>query len=289
MLSKQKRTWFDYVNIIVLGMLGLLSVIPFLHVIAKSISDESAVLAGKVGLLPHGFSLTSFSYVLLESRFFGALGITTLVTIVGTLGSLLITVLAAYPLSKTDFKARKGILGLYVFSMLFYGGIVPSYMLMKSLGLLDTVWAMILPLLVIPFNLLVVKTFFEQLPESLEESAKMEGAGDWRILFSIVLPISLPVMATIGLFYGVGYWNSYFHPLLFISKVELKPLTLYLMEMISATSEQLERMSFEERLGISTEGVRSAAIILSVIPVLAIYPFLQKYFVKGLTIGSVKG
>jgi len=288
-MINQKKTWFDYTNGLVLAIIGALSILPFIHVLSKSFSDEAAVIAGKVALLPKGFSLSSYSYVLFESRFMGALGITVFVTVVGTIGSLLVTVLAAYPLSKPYFKARKFILGLYVFSMLFYGGIVPSYMLMKTLGLLDTVWAMIIPLLVVPFNLLVVKTFFEQLPESIEESARIDGANNWRILFSIMLPISLPVLATIGLFYAVGYWNNYFHPLLYISKIELKPLQLYLMDMISSTSENMGSLGVEQSLNLSTEGVRSATIIVSVIPVLIIYPFLQKYFVKGLTIGSVKG
>ncbi|MBU5441231.1 carbohydrate ABC transporter permease [Paenibacillus sp. MSJ-34] len=280
---------FDSANIVLLSLLGLLSVIPFLHVLAKSISDNAFVDAGKIGFWPKGFDLSSYSYVLFESSFFRSFGVTVFVTVFGTLAGLLITVLAAYPLSKPQFKGGKYILLLYIFSMLFYGGIVPSYMLMKELHLIDTVWAMIIPLLVVPFNLLVVKTFFEQVPEGLEEAAKMEGASNWRVLFSIILPISTPVLATIGLFYAVGYWNNYFHPLLFISKPELKPLQLYLMEMITSTSENIGRMSVEAAMQISTEGVRSATIIVSIVPVLIVYPFLQKYFVKGLTIGSVKG
>ncbi|HZG77803.1 MAG TPA: carbohydrate ABC transporter permease [Paenibacillus sp.] len=286
---KTRANVFDIVNTAFLSLLGLLSLAPFLHVFAKSISEDTAVIAGKVGLLPVGFQLHSFEYVLFESGFFRSLGVTLFVTVVGTALSLFITATAAYPLSKQRFKGRKPILLLYVFSMLFYGGIVPSYMLMKELHLLDTVWSMIIPFLVVPFNLLVVKTFFEQLPESIEESAEIDGAPNWRILFSIVLPISLPVLATVGLFYAVGYWNNYFHPLLFISSVDLKPLQLYLMDMITSSSENLGKLSVEDSMSLTPESVRSATIMVSIVPVLLVYPFLQKYFVQGMTIGSVKG
>ena len=285
----KRVTAFDVINGVVLAVLGLLSLIPFLHVVAKSVSDDAAVIAGKVGLYPIGFQTHSFQYVLFESGFFLSLGVTVFVTVVGTFLSLLITVMAAYPLSKPRFRGRKFILLLYVFSMLFYGGIVPSYMLMKALNLLDTIWSMIIPFLVVPFNLLVVKTFFEQLPESIEESAEIDGATNWRILRSIVLPISLPVLATIGLFYAVGYWNNYFHPLLFISSVDLKPLQLYLMDMITSSSENLSKLSIEDSMNLTPESVRAATIVVSIVPILIVYPFLQKYFVQGMTIGSVKG
>jgi putative aldouronate transport system permease protein len=285
----KRVTAFDVINGVVLAVLGLLSLIPFLHVVAKSVSDDAAVIAGKVGLYPIGFQTHSYQYVLFESGFFQSLGVTVFVTVVGTFLSLLITVMAAYPLSKPRFRGRKFILLLYVFSMLFYGGIVPSYMLMKALNLLDTIWSMIIPFLVVPFNLLVVKTFFEQLPESIEESAEIDGATNWRILRSIVLPISLPVLATIGLFYAVGYWNNYFHPLLFISSVDLKPLQLYLMDMITSSSENLSKLSIEDSMNLTPESVRAATIVVSIVPILIVYPFLQKYFVQGMTIGSVKG
>jgi putative aldouronate transport system permease protein len=281
--------WFDGVNNAVLLIISVLCLIPFIHVLAKSISKESAVVAGKVGLIPQGFEWHSYSYVLLQSGFFNAMKISVIVTLLGTFLSLVVTLLAAYPLSKQQFRGRKVILYLYVIAMLFYGGIIPSYLLVKSLGLLNTLFSMMLPFIVVPFNLFVVKTFMEGIPEEMEESAKVDGASNIRILYSIVLPVSLPVLATIGLFYGVGYWNNYFHPLLFISTPDLKPLQLFLYDMINSTGDQMNQANAEQALLVSTEGVRAATIVVSMIPVLLVYPFLQRYFVKGLTIGSVKG
>ncbi|TBL70396.1 carbohydrate ABC transporter permease [Paenibacillus thalictri] len=280
---------FDAANVIVLTVIGLICLLPFLHVLAKSLSDQAAVMAGKVTFYPLGLNMGAFEFVFGKSRFFDALQVTLFVTVIGTLLSMAITIMAAYPLSKPEFRGRKPILLLYVFSMLFYGGIIPGYILMKGLGLLDTVWAMIIPLLVVPFNLFVCKTFFEGLPESVEESAKMDGASNFRILISIVLPISLPVVATLGIFYAVGYWNNYFHPLIYINSVSLKPLQIYLQDVLSNTEDVLAQQPEDVRLRLSPEGLRAAAVIATVLPILLVYPFLQKYFVHGLTVGSVKG
>lgn len=288
-MSKRQTGVFDVVNMGLLSLLALLSVVPFIHVTAKGFSGESAVLSGQVQFWPVDFDVKSLAYVLTQSAFFSSFMNSVFVTVVGTLFSLLMTVLAAYPLSKTGLKGRKLILLLYIFSMLFHGGIIPTYILIKSLGMLNTLWSIIVPTLIIPFNMLVVKTFFEGLPDGLEESAQIDGASYPRILFSIVLPISLPVLATIGLFYAVHYWNSFFYPILFISKPELKPLQVFLYDMITSTETTVGQLSADEAFNLSTEGVRSATIIVSTLPILLVYPFLQKYFVQGLTIGSVKG
>ena len=287
------RSWgsrlFDAANVLVLVIIGLVCILPFLHVLAKSLSDQASVMANKVSFYPIGLNLSAFEFVLTQSRYFEALKVTLFVTVVGTMLSMAITIMAAYPLSKPEFRGRKLITLLYVFSMLFYGGIIPGYILMKSLGLLDTVWAMIIPLLVVPFNLFVCKTFFEGLPESIEESARMDGASNFRILVSILLPISLPVIATLGIFYAVGYWNNYFHPLIYINAVDLKPLQIFLYDTISNTEDVIAQQPEEVRLSLSSEGLRAATVILTVLPILLVYPFLQKYFVHGLTVGSVKG
>lgn len=280
---------FDAINSAALVIIGLVCLLPFLHVLAKSLSEQAAVMAGKVSFYPLGLNTGAFEFVFAKSRYFEAFQVTLFVTVVGTLLSMAITIMAAYPLSKPEFRGRKPILLLYVFSMLFYGGIIPGYILMKGLGLLDTVWAMIIPLLVVPFNLFVCKTFFEGLPESIEESAKMDGASNFRILVSILLPISLPVIATLGIFYAVGYWNNYFHPLIYINSVSLKPLQIYLQDVLSNTEDVLAQQPEEIRLRLSPEGLRAAAVIATVLPILLVYPFLQKYFMHGLTVGSVKG
>ncbi|MDF2923793.1 MAG: sugar transporter permease [Paenibacillaceae bacterium] len=285
----RKIEWFSIINGLFLSVLGLVCVLPFLHVASKAVSDDTAVVAGRVGIIPNGFQLDAMRYVLLESSFLNSFRNSVFITVVGTLLALLVTVMASYPLSKPGFKGGKSILMLYVFTMLFSGGIIPNYMLIKGLGLLDNLWALILPSLIVPFNLLVMKTFFEGLPESLEESAKMDGASYIRILFSIVLPISLPVLATIGLFYGVGYWNSFFSAMIYISKQDLKPLQLLLYEMIVNTETDLNQLSPDQLMNLTSEGIKAATIISSALPIIIVYPFLQKYFVKGLTLGSVKG
>ncbi len=288
-IRNRSDRWFDVVNNALIVVIGLICLLPFLHVLAKSLSNQASVMGNKVTFYPIGMHLEAFRFVFAHTRFFEALQVTLLVTVIGTALSLTLTILAAYPLSKPDFKGRKPILLLYVFSMLFYGGIIPGYILMKGLGLLDTVWAMIVPLLVVPFNLFVCKTFFEGIPESVEESAKIDGATNFRILRSIVLPISLPVVATLGIFYAVGYWNNYFHPLIYISSINLKPLQLFLFETIANTEELLQEQPDSVRLSMAPEGFRAATVISSIVPILLVYPFLQRYFVTGMTLGSVKG
>ncbi|MFC4599033.1 carbohydrate ABC transporter permease [Cohnella hongkongensis] len=280
---------FDTLNTALLVAVGLICLLPFLHVLAKSLSDQASVMGNRVTFYPIGLHGGAFRFVFEHTRFLDALKVTALVTAIGTALSMTITVLAAYPLSKPEFKGRKAILLLYVFSMLFYGGIIPGYMLMKELGLLDTMWAMIVPLLVVPFNLFVCKTFFEGIPESIEESAKIDGASNFRILLRIVLPISLPVIATLSIFYAVGYWNNYFHPLIYVNSIDLKPLQLFLFDTIANTEELLQEQPDSVRLSMAPEGFRAAAVISSIVPILLVYPFLQRYFVTGMTLGSVKG
>lgn len=289
MKHKKSSFLFSAVNGVFFGLVGLVCLVPWLHVIAKSFSGQGAVVAGKVGLWPIDFQVQVYRFVLLQSGFAQALRISLFVTVVGTLVSLLMTTMAAYPLSKTYLKGRKAFVLIFVFAMLFYGGIVPNYLLMKSLGLVNTVWSMIVPFMIVPFNLFIMKTFLEGIPEALEESAKIDGAGNMRILFHLVLPISLPSLATIGLFYAVNYWNDYFHPLMYISDPKLKPLQLYLYDMITSIEAILKEGDADQLLNLTSGNAQAATIILSALPIVALYPFLQKYFVKGMTIGSVKG
>ncbi|TBL75681.1 carbohydrate ABC transporter permease [Paenibacillus thalictri] len=268
---------------------GLVCLIPWIHLIAKSVSDESAVIAGKVFLWPVEIHWDSYEFVLFKSGFVNALSISLFVTVVGTSLSLVFTTLTAYPLSKPRLKGRNLFIMIYVFAMLFYGGIVPNYMLVKGLGLMNTVWSMMIPYLIIPFNVFIMKTFFEQIPEQLEESAKIDGASNLTILFRLILPISLPSLATIGLFYAVAFWNDYLHPLFYINKTNLKPLQLFLYEMIKGIENLRLEGDPERAMNITTATIESATIVLSALPIMILYPFLQKYFVKGLTIGSVKG
>ncbi len=280
----------DTMIYIFLVVLGLVTLLPFANVLSKSVSQEWAITSGKVGIFPVGFQLDTMKFVITSSQFLHSLLISVFVTAVGTLLSLLITAMTAYPLSKRELPGSKILIVLFIFTMMFSGGIIPNYLLIRQLGLINNLGSLILPALISVFNMLVIKSYFESLPESLEESAKLEGARNFTILFRIVLPLSGPVLATVGLFYAVSYWNDYFNPMLYINSSSLKPLQLYLQDIVmnADTSSSLNR-SADDLMNVTAEGIRSATVIASTIPILLVYPFLQKYFIKGVLIGSVKG
>lgn len=280
---------FDTFNIMLLSLLGAATLLPFLHVVAKSMSSQVAVSLGKVAFIPVGIQLGTFQYVLTQAQFLNSFRNSVIIAAAGTVMGLILTVMAAYPLSKPQLKGRKFFMMCYIFIMLFSGGIIPNFLLYKTLGLLNTMWALIIPGLVSVFNILLVKTFFEQLPESVEESARVDGASNFKILFRIVLPMALPVLAAVGLFYAVHYWNSYFAAVLYITKPSLKPLQQFLYELISQSVTESGNLDIDRAMNSDPESIRAATIILSTLPILCLYPFLQKYFVKGITIGSVKG
>lgn len=276
------------INYILLTIISLICLLPFVHMIAKSFSGATAVSAGRITFWPQDVTLNTYRYVLQDGLFFSSFKNSIIITIGGTLIALATTTMAAYPLSKPHFRGRKIILMLYVFTMLFYGGMVSIYVFMRSLNLLNTLICQIIPLALSQYNLFVMKTFFEGLPEAIEESAHIDGAGPIRTLVSIVLPLSLPSLATIGLFYAVGYWNSYYHAMLFVTRADVKPLQMYLYELLTKT-QNLYEVDPVIAAGLSASGMQAAAIVVSTLPILLVYPFLQKYFVKGLTVGSVKG
>jgi putative aldouronate transport system permease protein len=197
--------------------------------------------------------------------------------------------MTAYPLSKRELPGVGIIIILFVLTMMFNGGIIPNYLLIRQLDLIDNLGSLVLPALISVFNMLVIKSYFESLPPSLEESAKIDGARNYTILFRIILPLSGPVLATIGLFYAVYYWNDYFNPMLYINSTSLKPLQLYLQDIVMNADSSSFKMSAEDMMNVPAEGVRAATVIASTVPILLVYPFLQKYFIKGVLIGSVKG
>lgn len=269
---------------------GLATLLPFANVLSKSISEEWAITSGKVRIFPVGFQLDTMQFVVTNDQFLRSLFISALVTAIGTLSSLLVTALTAYPLSKRELPGMGIIIVLFIFTMMFSGGIIPNYLLIRQLGLINDLGSLIYPALISVFNMLVVKSYFENLPSSLEESAKLEGARNYTILFRIIIPLSGPVLATVGLFYAVSFWNDYFNPMLYINSTSLKPLQLYLQDIVmnADTSSALTR-SADDMMNVPAEGVRAATVIASTIPILLVYPFLQKYFIKGVLIGSVKG
>ena len=282
---------FEGINLFFLIILGALMLFPFLNLLAKSFSSTTAITTGQVLFLPVDFQLGTYKYVMNESQFWDSLKVSLIITIGGTAGSMLVSCLTAYPLSKTWLYGRKPLILFFVFTMLFSGGMVPAYLLMRTLNLINTIWVLFIPFLLSVYNMILLKNFFEEIPQEVEESAQLDGASNVRILVSIVLPMSLPAMATIGLFYAVGYWDNYMNGLLYITTPSLRPLQTYLYQVVTEAINVDEALSMDaqENAALNSEAIRAATIMLACIPIMCVYPFLQKYFVKGMRVGSVKG
>ncbi len=275
---------------IAMALLSLIAIFPCLHIICKAVSSGPDVTAGNVYFWPVSFQLETLTYVLTKTPFLTALKNSLIITAVGTALSLFTTITTAYPLSKPDFKGRRVITLLYVISMVFFGGMIPSYMVVRSLGLLDTYAACILPFAIVQFNMFIVKNYFEGLPESVEESARIDGAGDLRTLVSIVCPMSKPVIATVGLLYAINYWNNYFHAMMYTKSASKTTLQVYLYNIINNGQAFAENLASGDFMtNITAEGMVAAAVTMSLIPIVALYPFVSKFMVQGITIGSVKG
>jgi ABC-type glycerol-3-phosphate transport system permease component len=276
------------VNYTLLTLLVVVCVYPFLNVVAYSFSSNRAVLSGKITFYPIDFQLDAYQQIITRGQIWVSIRVTAIVTALGTMIGLLLTVLAAYALSKKKLKGRTWISALILFTMYFNGGIIPTFLVVKNLGMYDNLTALFIPSAISVFNFIVMRTFFQELPESLEEAAHLDGANDITILTKIVLPLSLPIIATIGLFYAVGYWNEYFSALLYIQTPEKFTLQLRLRNLLFA--EELGATG-SEGLGqaVMAESLKMTCIVVGTIPILIIYPWLQKYFVKGVMLGSVKG
>ncbi len=274
---------------IVMGVLGLLALLPILHVASKSISSASAVTAGQVVFWPKGLQFETMRYVLSETTFPRALWNTFLVASLGTLISMFVTITTAYPLSKPALKGRRFFLLLYVISMVFFGGIIPAYMVVRTLGIMDTYMALILPFFIVQFNMFIVKNYFEGLPDSIEESACIDGAGDVRILVDIVCPMSTPVLATVAMLYAVNYWNNYFHAMMYTSSTSMQTLQVFLYNTVSNTQTLVERLVIGNYKNVSIDGMIAVVVVMSLIPIVLLYPLVQRFMVQGLTVGSVKG
>lgn len=281
---------FYILNYFILTLAGLSCLLPLLYIIAVSLSSPEAVMSGKVGIWPVEESIESYYLILKGTPIANAFKNSIVITIVGIFLSMTATILAAYPLSKKYFYARNYFTMIIVFTMLFGGGLIPSYLVVKSLGLVDRYWALWLPGLINTYNMLVLRTFFQNIPEELEEAARMDGCGEWRLIIQIFLPLSLPCIATLCLFYAVGYWNAFMNVLIYINKTSKYNLSVLVNQMIR--EQLLLDPTYIQAEDISTatpEGIRAAGIVIMVVPMLLVYPFLQKYFVKGVMLGSVKG
>jgi len=274
------------VNVVMILVL-LCCLVPFIYMISMSVSDPNAIVNKEVGLIPKGFTLEAYKQIFTYPNFFRAYGNTIFYTFCGTLISLVFTTLFAYPLSKKFLRGQSAVMKMVVFSMFFSGGLIPNYLLISNLGLTGTRFAMLLPFAISQFNLIILINFFKTIPEDIEEAALIDGLGYFKILLKIVVPLSKPALATIGLYTAVFFWNDWFNGLIYLNTSQF-PVMLFLRNIVNGTMMVGDAAGAADKATIAIS-IKSAVIITSTLPIIILYPFLQKYFVKGLTIGSVKG
>lgn len=282
---------FRVINVIALTLVCLVTLYPFINLIAKSFSSEGQIAAGNVNLIPRGFNTTTFEAVMTDPMFWTNYKNTVVYTVVGTLIAMAITSTYAYAISRPYLKGRLFFIGIAVFTMFFGGGLIPNYILVASfLGWRNSLWAVVVPGALSVFNLLVMKSFFENFPTELEEAATIDGLTTYGVFGRIVLPLSKAVLATMTLFYAVGLWNSWFSAFLYLDQKELFPVTVYLRNLIAAAtgSQEVTGGAGTDAVQIGAN-IQSVTMLLTVLPIICLYPFLQKYFVSGVMLGSVKG
>lgn len=278
-------------NIIILSLFTISCLYPFLNMFATSLSTNESVMKGTVSIWPKGFNLEAYSRILKEPQFWIGYKNTIIYTFIGTVVSLSMTIICAYPLSKKNLIGKKYILLFMIFTMYFGGGLIPSYLLIKNLGMMNTIFAIVLPGSISVYNMLIMKTFFQGIPESLIEAAQIDGMGHFGILMKIVLPLSKPIIATMTLFYAVGFWNDWFTPLIYMNSTSKFPVTLFLRDVVmgvTLAAQSGQAIDANAASSVMAQTMQSATVMLVTIPVLCVYPFIQKHFVKGIMLGSVK-
>jgi len=291
MRKSASRKVFEVCNFIFMILLCGVMLYPFIWTASASLSNSGAVAAGQVTLLPVGFTTSAYQSVLGYTKVWTAYGNTLWYTVVGTAVSLILTICGAYPLSRSDFYGK----GVFVFfitlTMIFSGGLIPSFLVNKALGLYNTRWAIILPGALSTMNMIIMRTFFQNIPDALEEAATIDGCSDFQILIKIILPLSTASIMTIGMFYAVGYWNSWFSALIYLRDADKYPLQLVLRQIVLQNQvldlQGIESATDADRM--TGESIKYAVVMVATIPILMVYPFVQKYFVKGVMIGSIKG
>jgi putative aldouronate transport system permease protein len=288
----KKIDLFTIINTTFLVSAAILCIIPLIHVAAMSFSSNASAAAGKVTLWPVDFTLNSYNYVAKRAAFWHSMLVSVERVVLGTAINLLLTIMIAYPLSKEtkEFKFRSIYTWIFFITMLFGGGLIPWYMVIKQMGLLDKIWALILPGAVPVFSVILLLNFFRQVPKELCEAAFIDGAGHWTTLWKVYVPVSTPALATIALFAMVGHWNSWFDGLILMNKPQNYPLQSYIQTIVvQRTYSMMTREEIQELASISDKTLRAAQIFLGSLPIILVYPFLQKFFVKGIVLGSVKG
>ncbi|TCN01179.1 putative aldouronate transport system permease protein [Paenibacillus sp. BK033] len=281
---------FNGVNALIMTVVVLFTLYPFVYLVAQSFSSEAAVYAGKVTFYPVDFTTLTYNVILSKPDFFRYYGNTILYAVVGTLIAVSATAVMAYPLSKEKLRLNKFFIPFVLFTMYFGGGLIPNYILVaKTLDMRNTIWALVIPGAISAFNVILMKTFFSSLPNELEESAKVDGLDVYGIFLRITLPLSKPILATMLLFVVVGIWNSWFDASLYLQSKEKWPVALYLRQVIETAISPAELGASAEQTTQIAATVKSAAMVLTSLPMICIYPFVQKYFVQGMMIGAVKG
>ena len=278
---------FQVINTIIMIFVIFITLYPVVYLVAQSFSSDAAASAGKVTFYPIGFNVNTYKYILRDNQFFRYYGNTIFYTVVGTFISVACTALIAYPLSKPRLRLNKVITPLVVFTMYFAGGMIPNYIVITQwLGLQDSMWSIILPNAISTFNLLVMKSFFAGLPEELEEAAAIDGMNTYQIFLKIIIPLSKPIIATMCLFYMVTMWNEWFTPMLYLDSKDKWPVALYVRQLVEGANNT--EIGSSDASSVQAT-VKSATMVLTSIPIICVYPFVQKYFVQGMTIGAVKG
>lgn len=286
MVTSRSDKWFNAVIYVILVLVAVAAVFPLLYVISMSLTPYSEVVKnGGFIVLPRQISFEAYERIFADPALGRSMVVTLIVTVGGTLVNMLFTTLAAYPLSRRNLPGRTFFLLYMVFTMLFSGGLIPTYLVIQSLGMLNTLWALIIPGAIATFNVLILKSFLETLPEELFESARMDGAKEFRILWQVAIPLSLPSMMTVGLFYMVGHWNSFFSAVLYITDTDLNPLQVVIRNMLLLTQSS----ELQAEITVPTAAMQMAAVIAGSLPIIAVYPFIQKHFTKGMLLGAVKG
>jgi putative aldouronate transport system permease protein len=282
---------FDFTNYLLLALFGLACLLPMIHMIAVSLSNRSASMGGFVTLWPIGFTWQNYAEILAAGPVYQAFLISIQRTVFGTAINMALTVLAAYPLSKTpqEFKGRNWFMWILVVALLFNGGLIPWFLVIRNLGLLNSLWALILPGALPIWNVILLMNFFREIPKELEEAAIIDGASYWNTLWHIFLPLSVPALATLTLFAAVGHWNAWFDGMILITRNALYPIMTFLRTVVIDMNLQILSVNNEDIYNLSDRSIRAANIVVATVPILLVYPFLQRYFIHGIRLGAVKG
>ncbi|SFE21822.1 putative aldouronate transport system permease protein [Paenibacillus algorifonticola] len=282
---------FDTANYIVLSVCALAAVLPFIFVISGSFATDAELTQRTVFLIPKTFSLAAYEFIFSTNTIMKSIGVSLFIATFGTLVNLFFTVTMAYPLARRNLMGRNVVLNLVIFSMLFSGGMIPTYLVIREMGMIDSYWALIIPGAISAFNLIIIKNFFQELPPGLEEAARIDGCTELGLLWRIVLPLSKPVLATFTLFYAVGHWNDFFAALLYINDPQKWPLQVLLRQIVLLSQAAAGDVNAMDPSFVKPpdQSIKMAVIVVGTVPILLVYPFLQKHFAKGVLIGSIKG